>query len=248
MSALSKVNKTKSEELIVFTHIPKTFGSSFRLGVVRPNMMNEKFYDYRTLRKFISEPSDYRFLHGHLPYGIHVLTNQKVKYLTFLRDPIDRAISFFYFVQQGMEKEQTKHPLSEKAKSLGIKKFYQDKRFQNHQTRFTAGFISHKLYPAIACPSTKKLILERAKNNLLKEYFFFGIFEKHRESIDLVCEKMNWSTVKEIPHHKKTHKRLKVQDLDEETLQILKDAHDLDLQLYEFAVQNFENQDKAQIV
>lgn len=231
-----------SDDLIIFTHIPKTFGSSFMRGVVRPNMIDSKFYYYRTLKKFITDDKNYEFLHGHLPYGLHLFTNRKVKYITFFRDPIDRAISYYFFVQQGMENERTKHPLSEYAKSLSLKEFYQDKRFHNHQSRYTAGFISHKFYSTIPDSLTKKKILQRAEYNLLENYFFFGIFERRRESINLIREKMNWREIKDIPHHKKTQKRLAVEDLDADTLQVLKDAHDLDFQLYEFAIKNFEKQ------
>lgn len=43
---------------------------------------------------------DQLFVQGHCPYGLHLLTRKKhIQYINFLRDPVERAISYYYFIK-----------------------------------------------------------------------------------------------------------------------------------------------------
>jgi len=231
-------------DLIIFTHIPKTSGVSFLKGVVEENISSEKIYEYRRLPQFVASASqDIDFIHGHVPYGGHLFTQRPVQYVTFLRDPIDRAISFYYFVQQGGERPETRHPLCNYAESVSLKEFYKNPIFHNHQTRFLAGYVSDKFYQYIHSSFIKKRILQRATSNLEAKYKCFGLLEYRDESIKWFKERMGWTDSVEVPHQKKTFKRKKIDDVDEETLETIRQSHDLDIQLYQHALKLFPYKD-----
>lgn len=100
--------------MIVFTHVPKCAGLLIRESILKKNC---HLMTYRELQsKFI--PKDYlssylynsdntfsnnpECLTGHFPHGIHKLfdiADEDVSYFTFLRDPVKRWLSNFYFYQ-----------------------------------------------------------------------------------------------------------------------------------------------------
>jgi len=72
--------------MVIFLHIPKTAGSTVYENVVKPNRGKTKIYS------------------DHYPYGVHRLINKflqkekKVEYFTWMRDPIERALSHFRYM------------------------------------------------------------------------------------------------------------------------------------------------------
>ncbi|MAG24881.1 hypothetical protein CMI47_04805 [Candidatus Pacearchaeota archaeon] len=77
--------------MVIFLHIQKTAGSSV-------NKILEKQKKYKYWYKYRSDNSTPDMISGHIPYGIHKEFGvKKFSYFTFLREPIDRWISMFYF-------------------------------------------------------------------------------------------------------------------------------------------------------
>lgn len=227
-------------EVFIFTHIPKTSGVSLMRELIEPNFVPEQMYGYRTLKLFLSDiRKDYRFVRGHVPYGLHRFTNRPVRYITFLRDPIDRAISFYYFVQQDGDNPATRHPLCDYAESVTLKTFYQNKAFQNYQTRFISGFLGTKFYRIFGSDMLKSHVLRTAKRNLANQYECFGLLEEREKSLELFRHRFGWHDSQQVPHQKKTRNRLRVKDIDEETLAALQAGNALDIQLYDYAVNLF---------
>ena len=208
--------------------------------LVEPNFVPEKMYGYRTLKRFVKDiREDYQFVRGHVPYGLHRFTNRPVRYITFLRDPIDRAISFYYFVQQDGDHPSTRHPLCDYAESVSLKEFYQNKAFQNYQTRFISGFLGTKFYNVFGSKLLQSTVLNGAKRNLKEHYECFGLLEERDKSLALFRQMFNWGETQSVPHQKKTRNRPRVNDMDLETLAALKAGNSLDIELYDYAVRLF---------
>lgn len=233
---------TRSEApIVVFTHIPKTSGTSFRKSLVEPNVPAELIYPYPGARRFLRERRRPRaFVWGHVPYGVHAALRREVRYFTFLRDPVDRAVSFYYFVKDSDPAEYV-HPARADAEALTITEFFECRRYQNWQARFLAGLPYHRLYPRIDRASFDREVGRRAVAHL-RDRYVYGLQERFEESLALFERRLGWSGRVSVAPQKKTATRPTVGRLDPETVAALENANQLDCALYRFAVDNFEAQ------
>ncbi len=192
-----------AEDLVVFTHIPKTAGMTFKKLLDRrfPAPQRPKIGpDYQASVDRIKSLSDeakaqIRCLSGHLPYGIHKFFPQRrMQYVAFVRDPVDRVVSeFFFFAKQpqllqliGLEvgTKLTPQAYLEYQASIGMMDF---------QTRILCGYdnmIESMLppYPEMKFEDTNALI-----NNIVDSYALIGTVERFDESLLLINEKFNWN-------------------------------------------------------
>lgn len=229
--------------LIVFTHIDKTSGTSFIDTVLKPNYpvgIGGIMQGAGIKGNLIALMSGPTVLFGHTPYGIHHLTRRPVDYITFLRDPVDRAVSFYYFLRSPYFPAHYKHPFYAYANSVSLAEFYQDRRFQNWQTRYLAGFLPHRLYPFLSRASYEHTILNSALKHLTHRYVCFGLQERFDDSIRLFQKTFAWKKSISVEPQMKTPERPRLEDLDEATLTILQDAHRLDHALYAYAQARFD--------
>ena len=211
--------------------------------MARPNIPADRVLrcgGARSLRAGLKNNPRLALITGHAPYGLHHFTSRKVEYITFLRDPIDRAISHYYFIREAHDPPRYTHPLYEYASSVSLLEFYRNRAHQNRQTRFLAGFAAHRIYDRVSSAAVEKAILNRAIKNLRYRYVCFGLQNRFNDSIALFQSKFDWPEVVKAERHKKTEKRLRVEDLDDETLQALRECNALDTKLYEFAQAQFD--------
>jgi hypothetical protein len=226
-------------DLIIFTHIPKTAGTSLIGTVIEPNFPEGAIHDCGSLKSCITAMrSQAAVITGHTPYGIHRFTSRKTTYITFFRDPIDRAVSFYHFVREGIN-ETYKHPLYDYANAVSLAEFYQNRLYQNHQTRYIAGYLADRLYAGAPALSSDSAILDRAMKNLKNQYVCFGLMERFDESVHLFQKTFGWKDATRVERKKKTHNRPVVDALDDATLDLLRKAHELDQRIYDFAAKRF---------
>jgi hypothetical protein len=237
-----------AEPLVVFTHVPKTSGTSFRKSLIEPNLAPEEIFRYGGVRDFALRCRPrHRFVWGHMPLGAHHATRRRVRYMTFLRDPIDRAVSYYYFVRDS-DPRAYRHPEREAADALSLTEFYARRRYQNWQTRFLAGLQYHQLYPRLDSPRFDRATLRRALANLEGRYACFGLQERFPESLDLIQESFGWERREAAEREKKTGTRPRLEELDAETVAALRRHNALDCRLYEAACERFEAQLTARAV
>jgi len=227
-------------DLLIFTHIPKTAGTSFVSTVLAPNFPEGAVQEGGSIKSCIAVMRNQaEVITGHTPYGIHRLTTRKAIYITFLRDPIDRAVSYYYFVRESICGTY-KHPLYDFTNAVSLAEFYQNRLYQNWQTRYLAGYLADRLYASSPTPSLDRSILDHALKNLRENYACFGLMERFDESVCLFQKTFGWRNAVSVEHKKKTQSRPRVRELDEETLDVLRKAHELDQQLYDSAVTRFD--------
>ena len=231
----------------IFVHIPKTAGTTIhriidrqypaqaRYWIVRHNVGVEEFKGLSPDRR-----AQVRMVRGHIPYGLHEYVPGPVAYFTILREPIERLISYYYFVQREPE-----HYLHDYANTQGVTlKRYLESRVSlqtdNYQTRLISG-----IWTDVGYGECDQETLALAKHNLDEHFGVVGLTERFDETLLLLKRTFDW---KDVFYRRQnvTQDRPQRQELSAETLAVLREHNRLDLELYTYAETLFERQVRQQ--
>ena len=242
MNKQLEISKENSSPVIIFLHIPKAAGTTLR-DILYRQYEKECIYeldgqnfsqsqeDFKQLN--IKEKDKIRLLMGHMYFGLHEFISYPSTYITMLRNPIEKVISYYYFVS----KLKT-HPDYEliKSQNISLKEYctMNKPNMCNAQTRFLAGenFIQ---------VNNESKILEQAKKNLQEYFSIVGITERFDETLILMKEKLGWSS-NPYYYRRNTNKNVSYSQLNikEDTLVTIRKYNQLDLELYKYANELFE--------
>ena len=163
---------------LLLLHIYKTSGSSIRLRIERTFDVRRIQGVYHTddvrsrLKGYVTEENVTRtgaeLYYGHFYYGLHQQLSVPAVYGTFLRDPIERAVSHYrHFERFSSAPERT------------LSTYLDDGELQldNLMTRMVSG------YRAVPFGEVARTHLDHAKRNL-ESFAFIGFVETLSESMD----------------------------------------------------------------
>jgi hypothetical protein len=227
---------------IFLTHIPKTAGTSIRRSVFDPHISSSVRFSPNGYRSALTTRREFRLVDGHFPYGIHYLLGvDSPQYFVMLRNPVDRAISHYYFIKS-CEGPFYTHPRIEDVRQNNLVDFYQTiSRHQNVQTRFIAGVGWEFAGRHMSSNGWwGQWALQRAKWNLENRYIAFGLKEQFKASARLFSSIIGVQPEWTEKRHKATPDRPLIGDLSEEARRSLRRANSLDMELYSFAVDLFK--------
>lgn len=233
----------KKKENIIFLHLPKAGGTTLR-SIFYDQYAYLKKGELHTINRtketpdFLKLPQEKRdqikILLGHFPFGLHNNLNGEFDYVTFMRDPIDRAISAYYY-NKGNENSDVYDLINKNNLSLDQ---YLDKNIEpwsnNAMTKHLAGCNLEEFQTE--CTSA---FFETAKANLKDKFIAVGLTERFDESLLIFKKKLGWRNVK-YKNQNVTPKRKAVSEIQEETLRKIKNLNAFDLQLYEIGKSMFE--------
>lgn len=216
----------KNDQLLVFLHIQKTAGTSLRSFLSKQFDENQIWFGRSYQVKNLSNNKNVSCIGGHFQYGIHEELNRPYTYATMLREPVDRVLSYYYFI-----KEKSSSGKSKNANKMDIEDFMEeyDTKLCNYQTRRIAG---------------GKLDLELAKKHLLEEFSFVGLTERFKESLYLMKREYHFPNL-EYNTRNITKKRSSKDELPEKTINFIKQKNELDIELYQFAKELFKKKLRA---
>jgi len=220
--------RQKNAELeLISIHIPKTAGTSFRNtlkgvygqeAVIRLDIeleapvvrINEQPYHSRQL------PAWARVAHGHFSYPLlqqHFdLPQRDIPLITWLRDPVERVISNYYYLSKRLAEE-----LDEASKGLNIllkmerrlMEYARDPKSRNRMSRFLQGVP-------------------------LEDFHFVGIQDYYSEDLEYLSDSLNWPKFEEFTHNRtgKAYDEVSPKQKDE-----IRALNEEDVRLYEQALE-----------
>lgn len=234
-------------ETAIFIHILKTAGTSLHHILQRQYRPDEIFSTWENnlhpneaipLLESLTEKEkrQIRLIRGHLPYGMHRYIPQPASYFTLLRDPIERAISFYYFMRRNRD-----HYLYAQAAdpNIDFSTFMRSKAsiyLDNGQLRFITGLLYTVPYGALTEDH-----LEQGKALLRERYKVVGLTEEFDRSLLLLKRAYHWRNIYYTKHNV-TRQRPRKETLSGDELALVEADNRLDQALYRYASQLFEGQ------
>lgn len=194
-------------------------------------------------RSALTTRGSFDLIEGHFPYGIHLLYAVATPtYFVMLRDPVDRAVSLYYFIQSCSSRSYT-HPQLNDAKQNNLVDFFKIPSFQNVQTRFVAGLGWEYTGRYLSLTNwLGRRALSRAKYNLRHRFEAFGIQSRFQDSARLFASRLGVQANTPKQRYKKTSDRPSPSDLSDSTLSQLRELNSLDMTLHSYAVKQFDRQ------
>ena len=234
------------EAPVVFLHVPKTAGTTITIWLrLLLGDLYSKAASYstepdkvRSLAAALAQrPYSVEVVAGHLPYSTRRLFAPGARFFTFLRDPIERALSHFYYFRErapngGGDVQATGPSLEDAlaawdASSPASRALLPD----NLQTRMLSGF-------DLEAPASRDM-LDAARHHL-HELDAVGLTERFQESMALLRHVFGW-TLLAIPSRRvRTHRRPAADTLSPGALEGLRRLNALDLELYAEGTRVFE--------
>jgi len=232
-----------NSETVIFIHIPKAAGMT--LYQVLNRQYKTQYNQYidagkskqRCIDAFRELPEEkrahLRCIRGHMPFGLHQWLLQTTKYITILRNPVERVVSEYYFVHR-----KSAHPLHskfiEKNISLeGYVRMMSDTNTTNLQTRWVSGCVDFdSVMPPYEDLSANALDL--AKENIENFFSVCGLTERFDESLLLMQKIFGWKNVYYMRRNVGKPRASKGQ-FPASTLRLIEKQEEKDLELVEYA-------------
>lgn len=182
-------------------------------------------------------------VYGHVPFGIHqLMETKKTKYFTFMRDPLSRTISFYYYVLQ-----TANHPvgLKIKEKSMDLESYLLSTditpEVDNFQVRLLNNTTHQRFENIEYVDPCNQEMLDTAKKRLDELFCLVGITERFDESLIMLKNKINLS----FPIYSKTNISLNRPSkllLSQDAIVKFKNKNKYDYELYKYAIEKFHKE------
>lgn len=246
-------NKTDLEYKLIFLHIHKTAGTTLD-RVVSRQYKADTIFRFTDPEKSIIEYGrmpekdrrKYKLITGHMAAAGHSAFVDPVHnhipspciYITLLRDPVSRVISQYYHV--------LRHPNVSwygRVQGMSLRDFVRNKLtpdLDNGQTRVlcTQQGNSSDVRAFGQCSVD---MLEGAKRNLMERFAVVGLTERFDETLVLLQRTFGWRNIFYLRQNVSTNRPRRL-DVPGDVKEAILECNELDIQLYRFAAEVFQQQ------
>ena len=177
-------------------------------------------------------------IEGHLYFGLHSFIPRASTYITLLRRPVERVLSFYYYARSTPDHYLYSQLANERLDLKTVLARELTPELYNGQTRQLAGDEWEDPQRVVT-----RAALERAQANLA-HFRVVGLLEEFDASLLLLRRAFDWH----LPFYVKENVTNEKPDeivLDAETRGLIEEANRLDLELYDYARGLFEGQCRA---
>jgi hypothetical protein len=233
---------SESLPLLVFLHIPKTAGSTL-IDIIRRQhppetilMEHQPTFDERMQALPRERIDQLRVMMGHLWFGVHASVPRPVTYSTFLRDPVERIVSHYYYVRR-----EPAHPMHAASLRMSLRDYVGSgcsTELQNDQTRLIAGIAMAE------SGASGTELLAAAKSNLTQRFAVVGLTEEFDRSLILMKRAFGWSNPFYLRRNVSRHPA-KAQ-LPDDTLRVVEQHNALDIELWKHGHACFQERVRRQ--
>lgn len=229
---------------LIFTHMHKSGGMTLQNTVVKRqyaggviHRLNGRQDDADAFRALPQEQRHrINLLTGHMYFGMHEYLRPGATYMTMLRDPVERVISFYYFVRRLKTHYMWRFGFTEETT---LREFLEQRRcieLDNFQTRNLCRDPGGHL----PFGKVKPHMCDEALDNL-DRYSVIGVTEQFDDSLRILTHRFGWKDV--------SYKRLNVtpgrpraDEIEPGTVALIRELNHYDVLVYEKARAIFHRQ------
>ncbi len=246
--------------VLIFQHLPKTGGISLA-EFLKSKYERENYYEIDrdptlapgiSLNQFIALPRANRdrfdLILGHFPYGLHKFLSRPCVYVTLLRNPLERCLSFYHQLLRD-------HPRSHKfmARNYTVEEYIQDLNTLGSGTAPAVKIFSDMVLDGLFGRQGYKCKVEWGyalhpqdtqviKRRLSDEFMLVGLTERLDDFLFLLCRRMGWRP-SALGHENKTPGRPPAeQELSPDQLGRANEKLSAEWELYSHAEKLFQEQ------
>jgi hypothetical protein len=226
---------------VIFLHIPKAAGNTIRSVALRNypirSVLAMPHKVHPGIAAFNNTPPEklaaVQFMYGHVAFGIHERFPDKSKYMTFLRDPVERVLSFWRFIRGNPN-----HRLYMVANKFNTLREFLEAEITPEISNLQTVAISGK---ALASADCSELDYQLATSNLQSSFSVIGIVEEFDRSLALCSATFGWKD----PIWNQLNRsafHLERSDVDPADLALIQSLNEYDIRLYELGMSLFKTQ------
>ena len=233
-----------NKSTVIFLHIPKAAGSTMH-KILEREYLKASIYSFDTTKQkasiekykqlTVEEKSGIRLLKGHMPFGLHEYIPHAAKYITMLREPVDRVISHYNYAAC-TPGHYLQHYITKEGMDLqtyvgsGV-----SHEMDNGQVRLLSGHDDDLPYGAC-----NEELLEQAKRNLNEYFPVVGLAERFDESVLLMREVLGWKRLPIYVSRKVGMRKQGAEPVSPDVRDYIRKINSLDYKLYKYATELFD--------
>jgi len=234
------IEPVSSRTTVVFLHIPKTAGTSFNYALKWEYWSRPSYWkppldfnadEFKNLPEL--ERAKLSLVYGHMHFGLHKYLPQPSTYITFLRRPVERVVSYWKYAQrEGAAHPESKLWLMQAARTMSLEEAIRTGNhieLDNGQVRRISGIQA----PVGECTTE---MLAKAKQNIERYFSFVGLTNYFDESLLLLKRILRW---RKPPFYVKAKVSPPQSEHSRADLNLIEAHNELDSALYDYAKARF---------